>query len=64
MPETTSSPCTRVCCLDDQNVCLGCGRTLDEIRRWSQMSDAERVKVNELARARHAVTEQRYVQTP
>lgn len=28
-----------------QRYCLGCQRTLDEIARWSQMSDAEREAV-------------------
>ncbi len=28
-----------------QRYCLGCQRTLDEISRWSQMSDAERAAV-------------------
>ncbi|HEU4604038.1 MAG TPA: DUF1289 domain-containing protein [Steroidobacteraceae bacterium] len=32
------SPCIRVCRLDAQNVCAGCGRTLDEIARWSRLS--------------------------
>nr|WP_254619459.1 DUF1289 domain-containing protein [Vibrio metschnikovii] len=25
------SPCVRHCCLDDKDICIGCGRTLDEI---------------------------------
>lgn len=28
-----------------QRYCAGCQRTLDEIARWSQMSDAEREAV-------------------
>jgi predicted Fe-S protein YdhL (DUF1289 family) len=32
------SPCTRVCRLDSHSVCVGCGRTLDEIARWSRLS--------------------------
>ena len=28
-----------------RGLCLGCGRTLDEIARWSQMTDAERERV-------------------
>jgi predicted Fe-S protein YdhL (DUF1289 family) len=28
-----------------RGLCLGCGRTLDEIARWAQMSDAERERV-------------------
>ncbi|AUW58132.1 DUF1289 domain-containing protein [Sphingobium sp. SCG-1] len=37
------SPCTKICKLDQrQTRCIGCGRTLDEIGRWSTMPDAER----------------------
>ena len=37
------SPCTLVCTLDDTTgLCFGCGRTRDEIGRWSTYSDAER----------------------
>jgi uncharacterized protein len=39
------SPCVDVCTLDDANVCRGCGRTLDEIARWSQMDAAEQWQV-------------------
>lgn len=39
------SPCIKVCMMDPANdVCLGCWRTLDEIARWSTMSDAERAR--------------------
>jgi predicted Fe-S protein YdhL (DUF1289 family) len=37
-----ASPCISVCTLDDENRCLGCGRTLDEIARWGRMSATER----------------------
>lgn len=36
-----ASPCTRVCTLDDDDVCLGCRRTLDEIVAWAGLSAAE-----------------------
>ena len=40
------SPCNRVCTLDPASGrCLGCGRSLDEITRWTQMTDAERARV-------------------
>ncbi len=40
------SPCNKVCVMDAENrYCRGCQRTLDEIARWSQMSDAEREAV-------------------
>ena len=37
------SPCTKVCQMDpERGLCLGCGRTLDEIARWATMTDEER----------------------
>ncbi|MFA5982499.1 MAG: DUF1289 domain-containing protein [Methylococcaceae bacterium] len=29
------SPCVRNCCLDENDICLGCFRSLSEITRWS-----------------------------
>jgi len=43
-----SSPCIKVCQMDPvRGVCIGCCRTLDEIARWSGMSDQEQVQVLE-----------------
>jgi predicted Fe-S protein YdhL (DUF1289 family) len=40
------SPCINICTLDARSgLCLGCGRTIDEIARWTAMSAAERVRV-------------------
>jgi hypothetical protein len=37
------SPCIKVCTMDGASgLCIGCGRTLDEIARWSSLGDAER----------------------
>ncbi len=41
------SPCTGVCCLDEQGLCEGCYRTGNEIACWSQMSDDERLRLME-----------------
>jgi predicted Fe-S protein YdhL (DUF1289 family) len=48
--DSSASPCVRNCCLDDDNVCLGCGRTLEEIVSWSAASDVEKRAI--LARSR------------
>ncbi len=49
------SPCNKVCVMDAENrYCRGCQRTLDEIARWSQMSDAEREAVRAALPARAA----------
>ncbi|ABM25356.1 MULTISPECIES: DUF1289 domain-containing protein [Shewanella] len=37
-----SNPCVRNCCLNEQDVCLGCFRHLDEILAWRSMSEEER----------------------
>jgi predicted Fe-S protein YdhL (DUF1289 family) len=40
------SPCVKICTLDARSaVCLGCGRTIDEIARWGAMRTAERARV-------------------
>ncbi|EJL6894812.1 DUF1289 domain-containing protein, partial [Vibrio cholerae] len=46
------SPCVRHCCLDDKDICIGCGRTLDEICRWSSVTNSEKqdILINSLAR--------------
>jgi predicted Fe-S protein YdhL (DUF1289 family) len=45
-----ASPCVRNCCLDDDNVCMGCGRLLAEIVQWGTASDAAKTAI--LARSR------------
>lgn len=39
------SPCTRKCCLDPSDVCVGCFRTLDEITRWSGAPAAQKQQI-------------------
>ena len=37
------TPCVNICVLDDAaGICIGCGRSGDEIARWVQMSPVER----------------------
>lgn len=40
--ESVPSPCIRNCCLNLEDVCIGCGRSLEEIRSWSQLSHVEK----------------------
>jgi len=40
------SPCIKVCTMDAASgLCTGCGRTLEEIARWSSLSDLERHEI-------------------
>lgn len=41
------TPCVNRCALDARKICVGCGRTVDEIVRWRGMTDAERRAVME-----------------
>jgi predicted Fe-S protein YdhL (DUF1289 family) len=40
-----ASPCNSTCTLNDEDVCLGCYRTADEIRRWSVLDNDQRLDV-------------------
>jgi uncharacterized protein len=43
---TVSTPCINVCVLDPLSaLCIGCGRTSEEITAWATMSEAERLVV-------------------
>ena len=39
---TIASPCVKNCCLDKKDICLGCGRSVEEIIRWGDASDIEK----------------------
>lgn len=43
--EKVRSPCVSVCALDENDLCIGCHRTGDEILRWTRMTNQERREV-------------------
>lgn len=43
--QRVESPCVGNCCLDDDDVCLGCYRTLEEIKAWGLIDDEARVGI-------------------
>ena len=49
---SVESPCVRRCCLSDDDVCLGCYRTLNDILAWMRSTDDERREICHLAEAR------------
>lgn len=53
-PDILASPCVRNCCLGDDNVCLGCGRLLEEILSWGDASDEEKREILDRSRLRVA----------
>lgn len=36
------SPCVDICALDDDDICIGCFRSGDEISQWGAMSNEEK----------------------
>ena len=54
--ETIESPCIRNCCLDGNDICLGCFRSMDEIMAWVSMSKSEQKVVLQNAKQRAAAS--------
>ncbi|WP_083935237.1 DUF1289 domain-containing protein [Amphritea japonica] len=50
--KTANSPCTRNCCLNEKEICLGCYRSLEEILAWHTASEAERNKILTICQTR------------
>lgn len=49
------SPCIKVCFVDPKaQICVGCFRTLEELGRWTRMTDAEREAVGRQLEDRRA----------
>ena len=47
------SPCINLCVIEpDTGWCKGCARTLDEIARWSSLSEEERTRIMSALAAR------------
>ncbi len=51
---TVESPCVRICKLSANNVCIGCGRTVEEIAKWTVLTDHEKQAVLDRINARLA----------
>lgn len=46
MKETgVRSPCLSLCALDEEQICMGCRRSLQEILAWPKASDPERLQI-------------------
>jgi predicted Fe-S protein YdhL (DUF1289 family) len=41
------SPCVRNCCLDENDVCVGCYRSLSEILNWRELPLSEKKAIME-----------------
>jgi len=46
------SPCVRNCCLNECDICIGCLRTLEEIKEWGQASEERKLEIIGLIKQR------------
>ncbi len=54
------SPCVRNCCLDADDICLGCFRSLEEIVRWASATENEQQRILANAERRREEHDQRF----
>lgn len=46
--QPTDSPCIGVCSTTyGDEICMGCGRTFEEVHRWNELSDKEKIQINQ-----------------
>ncbi len=56
----TASPCVRNCCLNENDICLGCFRSLSEIVAWNEADAAKRRAILDHAEKRRRAHEMKY----
>jgi predicted Fe-S protein YdhL (DUF1289 family) len=54
---SAKSPCAGNCCLDDDLICLGCFRSLEEIKEWGIADDDRRRSILQSAKQREEAGE-------
>ena len=47
-----ASPCVRNCCLNEDDNCLGCFRSVNEIMEWHSATDERKLKIVNVAGTR------------
>ncbi|ESS69960.1 putative Fe-S protein [Methyloglobulus morosus KoM1] len=54
------SPCIRNCCLNEEDICLGCFRSLTEIVGWADANNVARKSIMNNTEARRAAHYAKY----
>jgi len=52
MKDEIKSPCISVCKYDEEGICMGCHRTMNEITGWLFMNNEQKIKSLEEAEIR------------
>ena len=47
--DLTDSPCVGICSASalGDDICVGCGRTFDEVRLWNTFTNAQKITINQ-----------------
>jgi hypothetical protein len=48
------SPCQLICTYDEENICVGCYRSSEEVAKWDSYTDEMKLKVLENTAKRRA----------
>lgn len=54
------SPCVSLCCLDEDDVCMGCLRHINEITGWHAMSNEQKQRLLEVLEQRRKDAPERH----
>lgn len=49
---TIDTPCIRQCCLNENDICMGCFRTLDDMKIWRKSTQKEKLEMLQHAKVR------------
>jgi len=55
-----ASPCIRNCCLNEEDVCLGCFRHVDEICEWGSATNERRNDILKDSRQRKDIHDEKW----
>ncbi len=53
-PQPVDSPCIDLCRLDDDDICVGCFRSIDEICAWGGAGNEQRRSILQVAAVRRS----------
>jgi len=56
---TVEQPCIRKCCLNEEDVCLGCFRTFDNMLVWNKSTHSQKVEMLKKVQERRSLVEKR-----
>ena len=56
-PDEPASPCISVCLLDEDDVCVGCYRSADEVTEWFSATPDEKRSILRRSAARRAAAQ-------